>query len=83
MKFGFKGRQEYNNVQELQQAEGSHCFYAGWTALYDPAADPATSYTGSGFGGTALGCLRTLRDQYNRGYFYFRQKNSGFISTTR
>jgi hypothetical protein len=26
LKFGFKGRKEFNNVEELQQAEGSHDF---------------------------------------------------------
>ena len=36
LKFGFKGRQEYNNVVELQQAQGSDSFYGDWTAQYDP-----------------------------------------------
>ena len=40
MKFGFKGRQEYNNVRELQQAQGSHAFYSDWTSLYDAGWRP-------------------------------------------
>jgi hypothetical protein len=77
VKFGFKGRQEYNNIQELQQAEGSHSFYSSWTGLYDPSADGITSYTGSGFAEILMGMPTALRNQYNRGYFYFQQKELG------
>jgi hypothetical protein len=77
IKFGFKGKQEYNNVRELQQAQGSHSFYGDWTALYDPAGDQATSFTGSGFASMLLGLPTYLSNQYNRGYFYFQQKELG------
>jgi hypothetical protein len=77
VKFGFKGRQEYNNVRELQQAQGSHSFYGDWTSLYDPAEDQAVSYTGSGFASMLLGLPTYLSNQYNRGYFYFQQKELG------
>jgi hypothetical protein len=77
IKFGFKGRQEYNNVEELQQAEGSHSFYGDWTQLYDPSAQAAAPFTGTGFASLMLGLPTYLSDQYNRGYFYFRQKEFG------
>src|SRR5262249_4369708 len=77
VKFGFKGRQEYNNVRELQQAQGSHTFGTDWTAQYDPANRLAVSRTGSGFAGLLLGLPTYLSNQYNRGYFYFRQKEIG------
>jgi hypothetical protein len=77
IKFGFKGRKEYNNVEELQQAEGSHSFYANWTALYDPSAQGAAPYTGTGLAELLLGLPTALRNQYNRGYFYFQQKELG------
>jgi hypothetical protein len=77
MKFGFKGRQEYNNIREMQQAEGSHSFYSNWTGLYDPSADGIAPYTGSGFAELLLGLPTALRNQYNRGYFYFQQKEFG------
>lgn len=77
IKAGFKGRQEFNNVNQLQQAQGSHSFYANWTALYDPSSESATPYTGSGFAELLLGLPTALRDQYNRGYFYFQQKEIG------
>ena len=77
VKFGFKGRQEYNNVRELQQAQGSHSFYGDWTALYDAPGDQATSYTGSGLASMQLGLPTYLSNQYNRGYFYFQQKELG------
>jgi Carboxypeptidase regulatory-like domain len=83
VQFGFKGRQEYNNIRELQQAEGSHSFYSNWTALYDPSAQAAAPYTGSGFAELLLGLPTALRNQYNRGYFYFQQKEIGtYINDT-
>ncbi len=36
MQFGGKIRKEWNNVRELQQAQGSHNFGCAWTALYNP-----------------------------------------------
>jgi hypothetical protein len=77
VKFGFKGRQEYNNTNWLQQAQGSHHFGDDWTTLYDPAGDQAVSRTGSGFAGVLLGLPTYLSNQYNRGYYYFPQKELG------
>jgi carboxypeptidase family protein/TonB-dependent receptor-like protein len=77
MRFGFKGRQEYNNVRELQQAQGSHSFYGSWAALYDPVGQQSVSYTGTGFASMLLGLPTYLSNQYNRGYFYFQQKELG------
>jgi hypothetical protein len=77
VKAGFKGRKEFNNVRELQQAQGSHSFYSDWTALFDPANQQNTSFTGSGFASMLLGLPTYLSNQYNRGYFYFRQKEIG------
>ena len=77
IKAGFKGRQEYNNVEELQQAEGSHSFYSSWTQLYDPNAQGAVPFTGTGYADILLGLPTALRNQYNRGYFYFQQKEIG------
>lgn len=76
-KLGFKGRQEFNNVQELQQAQGSDSFYADWTSLYDPAGQQAVPYTGTGLASLELGLPTYLSNQYNRGYFYFKQKEIG------
>ena len=45
--------------------------------LYDPAAQGAAPFTGTGFGSLLLGLPTALRNQYNRGYFYFRQKEFG------
>ena len=80
LKFGFRGRKELNNVQELQQAEGSHDFYHQWTALYDAASDGMKGLTGSGLATLELGLPTTLRDKYNRGYFYFRQAQVGLYA---
>ncbi|MFB3922031.1 MAG: TonB-dependent receptor [Terriglobia bacterium] len=78
IKFGGRIRLEQNNVRELQQAQGSHTFGGNWTALVDPE-DPSNPlpYTGDGFAELLLGLPTTLRNQYNRGYFYFRQKEIG------
>jgi hypothetical protein len=77
MKFGAKARYEYNNVRELQQAQGSHDFGGSWTALYDPVGDQAVSFTGDGLATMALGLPTYLSNQYNRGYFYFQQQEFG------
>lgn len=77
IKFGGKLRFEYNNVRELQQAQGSHTFGNAWTALYNPAGDNAVSFTGDGLASMALGLPTFLSDQFNRGFFYFQQKEAG------
>ena len=77
VKFGFKGRQEYNNVEELQQAEGSHSFYADWTQLYDPRRRRPRLSRARVSPSLLLGLPTYLCNQYNRGYFYFQQKEFG------
>ncbi len=77
MQFGFRGRTEQNNVREMQQAQGSHSFYGDWTQLYDPTSQSAVPFTGSGFASLELGLPTYLSNQYNRGYFYFQQKEFG------
>jgi hypothetical protein len=77
IKFGGKLRYEYNNVRELQQAQGSHTFGGAWTANYDPASDNAVAFTGNGLASMALGLPTFLSNQYNRGYFYFEQQEAG------
>lgn len=75
--FGAKLRREDNNVRELQQAQGSHTFGNQWTAQYEPAGDQAAPRTGTGLSSMALGLPTFLSNQYNRGYFYFQQKEIG------
>jgi hypothetical protein len=79
-KFGGKLRREYNNIRELQQAQGSHTFGEAWTGLYDPRGDQQVSFTGVGLASMALGIPTNLRNQYNRGYFYFRQWETGLYA---
>ena len=73
LSFGGSIRREYNNVRELQQAQGSHSFGTAWTAQYDPVGDQAVSFTGIGLASMALGLPTSLSNQFNRGYFYFKQ----------
>ena len=77
LKFGGKVRFEYDNIRELQQAQGSHSFNPTWTALYDPINDRATPFTGAGAADMALGLFSTVRNNYNRGYYYFEQQEIG------
>ncbi|MBI3681747.1 MAG: TonB-dependent receptor [Acidobacteria bacterium] len=77
IKFGGKVRLEYNNIRELQQSQGSHDFAGDWTAQYNPSDDEAVSFTGDGLAAMALGLPTYLSNQYNRGYFYFQQKEFG------
>jgi hypothetical protein len=80
LKFGGKVRFEYDNIRELQQAQGSHDFDPNWTALYDAANDQAAPYTGSGTADMALGLFSVIRNQYNRGYYYFEQQEIGLYA---
>lgn len=77
MQFGVRARTEKNNVREMQQAQGSHSFYNDWSGLYDPASQSQVPFTGSGFATLELGLATYLSNQYNRGYFYFQQKEFG------
>jgi carboxypeptidase family protein len=82
LEFGGKARKEWNNVREIQQAQGSDSFCpGGWTALFCPQGQPGFTggyaqvpFTGDGgFADMLLGLPDTLRNHYNHGYFYFRQ----------
>ncbi|MEK7408181.1 MAG: TonB-dependent receptor, partial [Acidobacteriota bacterium] len=77
IRFGGKLRYEYNNIRELQQAHGAHDFYSDWTSLYDVKNDDFTAFTGVGFGSVLMGLPTYLSNQYNRGYFYFEQQETG------
>ncbi len=81
--FGGKVRKEWNNVRELQQAQGSHSFGGPWTSLYDPLEDAPAPFTGSGFADLLLGLPDLLSNQYNRGYFYLRQTEFGLYFNDR
>jgi hypothetical protein len=83
IQFGGKYRREWNNIVEFQQYQGSHNFGGGWTALYSPNDDAATPFTGSGFADLLLGLPDYLSNQYNRGFFYFRQSEKGLYFTDR
>jgi hypothetical protein len=83
IQFGGKARKEWNNVRELQQAQGSHNFGGSWTSLYDPVDDAAVPFTGSGFADLLLGLPDFLSNQFNRGYFYFRQTEVGLYFNDR
>ncbi len=77
IQFGGKIRKEYNNVAELQQAQGSHNFGGEWTALWSPDDGWSYPFTGSGFADLLLGLPDYLSNQYNRGFFYFQQLETG------
>src|SRR5438876_814405 len=83
IQFGGKIRKEWNNVRELQQAQGSHNFGNSWSALYSPEADAAAPFTGSGFADLLLGLPDYLSNQYNRGFFYFRQTEANLYFNDR
>ena len=83
IQFGGKYRREWNNIRELQQSQGSHDIDGSWTALYNANDDGATPYTGSGFASLLLGLPSFLSNQYNRGFFYFRQTEKGLYFTDR
>jgi hypothetical protein len=81
VKLGGKLRYEYNNIRELQQAQGSHSFYGDWTAKYDAVNDEALAYTGTGMASVLLGLPTYLSNQYNRGFFTSSRRKSGYTHT--
>ena len=70
--FGGAYHKNQDNVRELQQAQGSHSFDQPWTCQFDGVGECLTD-TGSGFASMLLGLPDYLSNQYNRGYYYFRQ----------
>jgi hypothetical protein len=83
IQFGGKVRKEWNNIRELQQAQGSHDFGGPWTSLYDANDDAPAPFTGSGFADMLLGLPSYLSNQYNRGFFYFRQTEASLYFNDR
>jgi hypothetical protein len=81
VKLGGKFRQEYNNIRELQQAQGSHDFGGEWTSQWDPVNQIAEPFGGEGLSSVILGLPTALRNQANRGYFYFEQFEMGLYVT--
>lgn len=77
IQFGFHGRKEQNNIEELQQAQGSHDWSNSYTTNWSAANFGPATDTGSGFAELLLGLPNYLSDQYNRGFFYFRQTMIG------
>ena len=78
-RFGVKARLEHSDVAELQQAQGSHYFDSAWTGLYDASAQQIAPFTGSGLASLEMGLPAYLSNQYNRGFFYFQQKEVGIF----
>jgi hypothetical protein len=83
VQFGFRGRKEQNNITELQEAQGSHEWDPAYTTNWDPVAFAPGVDTGSGFAELLLGTPDYLSDQYNRGYFYFRQSEVGLYASDK
>jgi len=81
--FGGRGRREQNNVRENQQAQGSHNWSGSYTTNWCASCFAPTLDTGSGFAELLLGLPNYLSNQYNRGYFYFRQTQLGFYFNDR
>lgn len=50
---------------------------------YAPNDDAATPFTGDGFAALLLGLPSFLSNQFNRGFFYFRQSEEGLYFTDR
>ena len=83
IQFGGRGRMEQNNVRENQQAQGSHNWGPSYTTNWSPSAFGPAPDTGSGFAELLLGLPNYLSNQYNRGYFYFRQTQNGLYFNDR
>lgn len=83
IQFGGNASREQNNIEENQQAQGSDYFSPSWTSLWSPANQAAVPLTGSGFAEMLLGLPNYLSNQFNHGFFYFRQTNIGLYAQDR
>ena len=83
IQFGFRGRKEQNNIEELQQAQGQHEWDPAYTTLFSPVTNGPVPDSGSGFAELLLGLPDYLSNQYNRGFFYFRQTEVGLYGTDK
>ncbi len=79
-KFGFRVRDERNNTWGEQQGQGRYGFGEGYTALYDPISKAGVNYTGFGLASMLLGYGEYFAVQYNRPFYYLRQREYGFYA---
>ncbi len=79
-RFGFRGRDERNNTWGSQQGQGRYGFGQGYTGLWDPVNKQGVNYTGSGMASMLLGYGEYFAVQYNRPFYYLRQKELGFYA---
>jgi hypothetical protein len=83
IQFGGNATREQNNIVENQQAQGSDYFSPSWTSLWSPQNQAPVPLTGSGFGELLLGLPNYLSNQFNHGFFYFRQTVAGLYAQDR
>ncbi|MGH9438148.1 MAG: TonB-dependent receptor domain-containing protein, partial [Terriglobia bacterium] len=83
IQFGGNLSREQNNIEENQQAQGSDYFSPSWTAQWLPADQAPDPLSGSGFAELLLGLPNYLSNQFNHGFFYFRQTNLGLYVQDR
>ena len=81
IRFGGLVRWEQNNIRENQQAQGSDNWSGSYTTNWCASCAGPALDTGSGFAELLLGLPNYLSNQYNRGYFYFRQAEVGLYLT--
>ena len=79
-KFGFRVRDERNNTWGSQQGQGRYGFGEGYTGLYDPVNQVGVNYTGFGLASMLLGYGEYFAVQYNRPFYYLRQKEYGLYA---
>jgi hypothetical protein len=78
--FGGLWHQEADDIEQLQQAQGSDYWSGEWTSLYEPAINAGTPYTGLDAADMALGTVAYLSNQYNYGMYHFRQGEEGLYA---
>jgi hypothetical protein len=83
IQFGGNFSREQNNIEENQQAQGSDTFSPSWTALWSAPNQLPVVETGDGFAEMLLGLPNYLSNQFNHGFFYFRQTIAGLYAQDR
>ena len=83
IQFGFRGRMEQNNIEELAQAQGQFQWDPAYTTNWSAANNGPATDTGSGMAELLLGTPDYIGAAFNRGYFYFRQTQIGLYATDK
>ena len=76
-KVGVRFDDERNYTRSAQMGQGRYAFNADYTALWNPASQGPTPFTGNGIASMLMGQGNFYKVTYARPYYYLNQKEAG------